>query len=73
MLDCQDVVTQYLSFLQSGFRCHAATGEYRIVTPFLTPDNDPIIVYVSQNRKGGFRLSDRGQATEILFLARLDL
>ena len=73
MLDCQDVVTQYLSFLQSGFRCHAAPGEYRIVTPFLTPDNDPIIVYVSQDRKGGFRLSDRGRAAEFLFLAGLDL
>lgn len=73
MVDCQDVVTQYLSFLQSSFRCYTAPGEYRIVTPFLTPDNDPIIVYVSQDRKGGFCLSDRGQAAEFLFLAGLDL
>jgi len=73
MVDCQDIVTQYISFLQSSFHCHAAPGEYRIVTPFLTPDNDPIVVYVSQDRKGDFRLSDRGQAAEFLFLAGLDL
>ena len=73
MIDCQDVVTQYLSFLQSSFRCHAAPGEYQIVTPFLTPDNDPIVVYISQDRKGDLRLSDRGQAVEFLFLAGLEL
>ena len=73
MIDCQDVVTQYLSFLQSGFRCHIAPGEYRIVTPFLTPDNDPIIVYVSQDGESSFRLSDRGQTAEFLFLAGLEL
>lgn len=73
MIDCQDVVTQYLSFLQSSFRCHTAAGEYRIVTPFLTPDNDPTIVYVSQDKSGALRLSDRGQAVEFLFLAGLEL
>mgnify|MGYP005839318869 CR=1 FL=1 len=72
MSECIELITQYLSFLQSSLRC-SETGEgYCIITPFLTPDNDPLMVYVRQD-DGGFYLSDHGHVAEFLFHAGAEL
>ncbi len=72
MSDCKELITQYLSFLQSSLRCGETEEGYCIITPFWTPDSDPLTVYVHQ-ADGRFHLSDHGHVAEFLFHAGAEL
>jgi hypothetical protein len=71
---CDLVRRSYLSFIGERFHCHRSpNGHIVVVTPFISPDNDPIEVAIEWTKDGNIRLSDLGAAHEFLFLIGLEV
>lgn len=67
------LVNDYLSFLKSRFRVERTPIGYTVCTPYMRPDNDPLVVQVIEKGNGQLTFSDGGRVIEYLFLAGAEL
>ncbi len=72
MINCKEFVESYLQWLGAHFQVAEEGNECRVVTPFLTPSADPIVVYLAQRGADSLRLSDRGFTGDSLFLGGIN-
>ncbi len=67
------LVSEYLSFLASRFQVERTPTGYIVSTPYLTPENDPLVVRVIDKGDGRLTFSDGGRVAEYLFLSGAEL
>lgn len=73
-MKCEEVVEKYLAWLGNRFK--AIPGERkgcRIITPFLTPENDPIVIHIEEIGAQKYKLTDKGFISSYWFLAGVEL
>lgn len=71
MMECKDIVTQYLQYLQDGFECHHE-GPYLVLeTPHLYSDGDVIELFV-QTVGDRIKISDAGETARKLELEKFN-
>jgi hypothetical protein len=64
------LVSEYVGYLEQGFHIHRGKqGQARLLTPYHTPDHDPVMVDVFEEPDGGMRFTDQGRVGDALFLA----
>ncbi len=71
-MDCKEIVTSYLDGLNERFVVEAIDGSCLLQTPYLDPDNDPIIISVEKINEH-FKISDQTRTMEYLFLHGIDI
>ncbi len=71
MRDCDELIRQYIDWLEQGMRVQRLDGVCEIVTPFLDRHNDPLALYLSEE-SGRYVLSDDGYVLGDLVMSGVD-
>lgn len=61
MVDCKEIVDQYVTSLKDGFHCVHTEKRLRVVTPYLYPDNDFIEFFIEDLGIGHVKITDLGE------------
>ncbi len=59
-MDIQAMIKEYTDWLNSGFSAVKVGEYYELTTPYLDRFNDHLQIYVTQDQKGIFHLTDDG-------------
>jgi len=71
-MNCEDIIREYLKYLNGCFIVESTEGGCIIQTPYLSPDNDSIYIYITKHNDE-YTISDQTQAMEYLFLQGVDI
>ena len=71
--DCQQLVQDYISYLNDGFEVFVEDGVCPIITPYWLPDGDHIEFFVTNQTKTSVTLTDEGQMLDWLFASGVEV
>lgn len=71
MRDCDELIRQYIDWLERGMHVQRLEGACEIVTPFLDRHNDPLAIYLTEE-SGRYVLSDDGYLLGDLVMSGVD-